>query len=157
MKPIILIVALTGFTAAGSYGQNNASYMCTKKSVQYDVIPIAQDVPTTGKYIYYSEDTVQTQTFVPMEFLAPTESPACNKSTEGNLTVTKCPNGTYKSDNTNVYEYGTDGTYLGYYPVNNTVDMHCVKIEKESPTQHVAYKWAIPANANDQRKDCDPR
>jgi hypothetical protein len=150
MKPIILITALVGFNAIGSYAQsqNNPSYLCTEKRVQYDVIPIAQDAPTTGKYIYYSQDTViQSETFVPVPPLAPTESSACTKTTEGGLTVTHCPGATYKSDNTNVYEYGSDGTYLGYYPITQDQNMTCVKVQPAAKTQHVVYRWTIPANA----------
>jgi len=156
MKKMIFIAVLAGFNAVGSNAQNN-TYLCTEKIVHKTPIAVQDELPTTGKYTYFAEDTqVKTITLVTPEVLVPasTQTESCYKYSDQNgLTVTKCPSSMYTSDNKNVYEYNEDGVYLGYYPVKKTTNiaelddnMTCVKVDPTVTQSHVIYKWVVPGN-----------
>jgi hypothetical protein len=164
MKKMMVLIALIGVNTTGSYAQKE-TYICTEKIVHNKEIPIIDVEPTTGSNIYYFQDTeVRTITLVPdgklVTALAPRES--CYKYNDKGMAVTKCPVTVYKSDGKNVYEYNTEGAYLGYYPVKpdltmDVVDdnMTCVKVIPHAEPKHTVNRWTIPANADN--KDCPPR
>jgi hypothetical protein len=96
MKTLLLIVALIGFTAVGSYAQNkNCNY---KHKMHQKAAATTED------------NTIHTTLL-----LAPVkEDPPCVTYKNDNLSITACPG---VSDNNGLVEYTIEGTYMGNYPV----------------------------------------
>jgi hypothetical protein len=97
MKSLLLIVALIGFTAVGSYAQNK-NCIC-KHKMHHKVIA----------------KTTEDNTIHSTLLLAPVkEEPTCLTFKKDNMIITACPD---VPDNSGVVEYNIEGTYMGNYPV----------------------------------------
>lgn len=90
MKTILLIIALTGFIAVGSYAQNKDCY-CKHITVQKVVTQSVTQSSTPALY------------------------PLCFLTTVNNAGIEKCANATY-DNTTGLLQYESEKPYVGYYP-----------------------------------------
>src|ERR1019366_6971070 len=140
MKTIILIIALMGFTAVGSYAQNK-NCCCKKKAIHHQ---------TVQKKIVHPQKVAAPKPAATDE-LAGTYNPAdevlepCTQYRKHNIVVTECPGIFY--DNSDVHDLiiRTESSYMGNYPKPKQENTH---VQGPVAPQHITidnYKGVAPA------------
>jgi len=106
MKTMIIIMALTGFTAISSYAQN-MKCTCTHKTVHHNYHKMVQKEAETQNAVA-PNDWARTYRFVKVE-------EPCFQYRKHNIVVTECPGTFY--DNSDLNGYSSESSYMGYYPM----------------------------------------
>jgi hypothetical protein len=154
MKTILLIIALIGFNATCSYAQNTGYCPCKKKMGYHHGASARQAKATTMKTVAASPSKTS-RLSMPENRIAKAPEP-CYMYRKNNIVVMECPGVFYDRDEKGVFEYSTDGTYLGYYPVSansqpgidNKTDENTNDFMAPQHTTIDHYKGTAPAGGN---------
>ncbi len=148
MKPMLLTIALIGFTAIGGYAQNidcNCKKIVHHKTTKHET---TQPKVTTSCKPVADDNWERTYSFV-----KGTVEP-CSQYRKHNIVVTECPGSFY--DNSGIKGYETESSYMGYYPRPEGME----QLNGPMAPQHTTidnYKGIAPAGANACNADCAPR
>ncbi|MCD6011334.1 MAG: hypothetical protein K0Q79_1196 [Flavipsychrobacter sp.] len=145
MKRMMMMLALIGI-AVGGYAQDKKNCVCKKKTaVVKKAVP--QAVVTTQPCTH--DGWVNAYLWRKVE--------PCTQYTKNNIVVTQCPGVFYdNSDIDKLYEFKTEGTYGGYYPVPKKDNYVSGPV---APQHNVInnYDGEAPANGNACTHQCTSR
>lgn len=149
MKRMMLILALIGVTVGG-YAQDKKNCVCRKKTMHKTAV-----VKKTVTQPVVATKPCTTDEWANVYLWKKAEP--CTQYTKNNIVVTQCPGVFYdNSDIDKLYDFKTEGTYGGYYPVpkkDNYID------GATAPQHNVIdnYQGVAPANGNACTQNCTSR
>jgi hypothetical protein len=129
MKTAILIISIMGLGFMGN--AQTANCVC-KKTTQHKMVYHHHRAKRAKAFAYNRIETKNIETAK----CAPQPEP-CYVYKKDNILVMQCPGVFYNEDGKGVFEYGSDGAYLGYYPVNNDSKGNCVNSTPQTGKPYV--------------------